>query len=86
MPNFVPSEYLYGLDLRKFNNPSYETMLLRKIQASRKLLQVLVHEQDMEDTVRINRVSEAIKFNAELLKELGYENSEIKSMLKALND
>lgn len=32
----------------------------------------------MRDTDRINKVSEAIRFNAELLKELGYDNQQIK--------
>lgn len=84
MPNFVPSNYLYGIDLRQFSNPSYETMLLLKIKAARTLLRKLVHEDDMEDPVRINKVSDAVKFNAELLKELGYDNPQIQTKLKAL--
>ena len=85
MSNFTPSDYLYGVDLRQFNNPSYEHMLLLKIKSAQTLMRKLVHDDDMEDPTRINRVSDAIKFNVELLKELNYESTEIQTKLKALS-
>ena len=85
MSNFTPSDYLYGVDLRQFNNPSYEHMLLLKIKSAQALMRKLVHDDDMEDPTRINRVSDAIKFNVELLKELNYESTEIQTKLKALS-
>ena len=85
MPNFTPSDYLYGVDLRKFGNPSYEHMLLLKIKSAQALMRKLVHDDDMEDPTRINRVADAIKFNVELLKELSYESTEIQTKLKALS-
>ena len=85
MPNFIPSNYLYGVDLRKFDNPSYEQMLLLKIKSAQALMRKLVHDDDMEDPTRINRVADAIKFNVELLKELSYDAPEIQTKLKALS-
>lgn len=85
MSNFTPSDYLYGVDLRKFDNPSYEHMLLLKIKSAQALMRKLVHDDDMEDPTRINRVADAIKFNVELLKELSYESTEIQTKLKALS-
>ena len=85
MSNFTPSDYLYGVDLRKFDNPLYEHMLLLKIKSAQALMRKLVHDDDMEDPTRINRVADAIKFNVELLKELSYESTEIQTKLKALS-
>ena len=72
-----PSTYLYGTPLDMLRNVNYEQALITKIKLARTLLHTLVRVDDMEDHRRINKVNEAIKFNTQLLKELGYDNKYI---------
>lgn len=76
-----PSTYLYGQDLHPFRTHPYEDVLAKKIVLSKQVLHQLVRVDNMEDTTRINKVRDAIKFNTELLKELGYDNKQIEQRI-----
>lgn len=77
-----PSTYLYGQDLHPFRTNPYEDVLVKKIALANKVLHQLVRVDNMNDTRRINKVREAIKFNTSLLNELGYDNKQIKQRIE----
>ena len=73
---------IYYYDIKQFNeNDTYLNILLFKIISAKKLLRKLVIELDMKDTERINKVFKAIKFNEDLIKELGYSQKDIQILL-----
>lgn len=73
---------IYYYDIKQFNeNDTYLNILLFKIISAKKLLRKLVIELDMQDTERINKVFKAIKFNEDLIKELGYSQKDIQILL-----
>lgn len=82
--NLTEAQYLYGALLLPYKSDPYEDVLARKIKLAKGLLQRLVQTDGMEDTVRINEVSNAIKSNRELLKELGYTDKDIQTKLEQL--
>ena len=76
-----PSTYLYGTSLKPYMSKPYFEVLLAKITLAKKLLLVLVRDDNMEDPKRINDVSNAIRHNRELLMELGLSSTEVTSLL-----
>jgi len=62
------TKYLYDCSSKKFMNLIYKDALIYKIKKAKKLLHKLTWEDNMEDTIRISKVSSAIKHNEELLK------------------
>lgn len=62
--------YLYGVPAKEFNKLYYLDALAQKIKCGKKLLRTLVRTDNMVDSVRINKVYDAIEFNKELLKEI----------------
>jgi mevalonate kinase len=73
---------IYYYDIKQFNeNDTYLNILLLKIISAKKLLRKLVIELDMQDTERINKIFKAIKFNEDLIKELGYSQKDIQILL-----
>lgn len=77
------SEYLYELDPKSIKDLPYETALITKIQAANTLIEKLVRKDDMKDNVRMIAVSNAIKFNQDLLAELGYSTPEISKLVRS---
>jgi len=49
---------------------NYKEALLFKVSQGNKLLQQLVHKDNMTDYIRMSKVMDAIKFNERLLDEL----------------
>jgi hypothetical protein len=65
------SEYLYNVPGSSFKGMSYEEVLVAKIKLTKMLIDTLLEEHYMtRDTVRINDVLNAQKFNEKLIKEL----------------
>jgi len=81
----TPSIYLYGSELSKLKAEPYETVILHKVIMSQDLLGRLVRNDGMQDITRMNKVVAAIKFNRNLLTELGYDSPTITQKLKDLN-
>jgi len=68
----VPTHELYGIDPRRFINMNYVDVLLLKIKLGNKAVEEILKVNYMErDTIKMNKVLNAIKFNEELLKEIG---------------
>ena len=76
------TSYLYDLNPEDLKNLTYQDALIKKIIGARKILNKLVRKEDMNDSERIKDVSDAIIFNKNLLKELGYQEREISMKLK----
>jgi len=72
------TQYLFGIEPKKFKNMSYEEVLKLKINAGKKLLKELTDKahniKDYEEYVKVvmrqKDVSKAIEHNECLLKEL----------------
>lgn len=79
------SLYYYGIDIKEFKSLPYEEVLYIKIIASKKLLKKLVIDEDMEDYHRINDVQKAIRFNGQLLLELGLNMADISKKINELS-
>ena len=76
------SKYLYDLDLSLYKKVDYETVLIKKITAGKKLLKKLVLDDQMKNSKRINDVVKATEFNEKLLMELGYSLADVVKMIK----
>ena len=76
------SNYLYDREMKDFADYPYKTVILIKIILAKKLMYKLVHEENMNNTQRINHVSNSIKFNRNLLIELGLSDKDISEELK----
>jgi len=79
------SKYLYDIDLSLYKKVDYETVLIKKITAGKKLLKKLVLEDQMANSKRINDVVKATEFNEKLLMELGYSLADVVKMIKEKN-
>ena len=79
------SKYLYDLDLSLYKKVDYETVLIKKITAGKKLLKKLVLDDQMANSKRINDVVKATEFNEKLLMELGYSLADVVKMIKEKN-
>ena len=76
------SKYLYDLDISQLANVPYQDVLLLKLNSAKKLMNKLVHIENMQDNDRMRKVHKAIGFNRTLLKELGFDDLRINSELK----
>lgn len=79
------AKYLYNEDMKQYAELQYKDVLLIKVNLATKLMRKLVITDNMIDNARMIEVSKAITFNRELLKELGYEDTDIALALKTLN-
>ena len=79
------SKYLYDIDLSLYKKVDYETVLIKKITAGKKLLKKLVLDDQMANSKRINDVVKATEFNEKLLMELGYSLADVVKMIKEKN-
>lgn len=79
------AKYLYNEDMKQYAELPYKDVLLIKVNLATKLMRKLVITDNMIDNTRMSEVSKAITFNRELLKELGYEDTDIALALKTLN-
>lgn len=73
--------YLYGYSLAPLADEPYLYVLLVKYALAKKLVSTLVLT-DSDDKSRINAIHKAQDFNRELIKELGYSDTEISKMVK----
>ena len=80
------SKYLYDLDVSKLANIPYQDVLLLKLNGAKKLMNKLVHIENMQDKDRMTKVHKAIGFNRTLLKELGFDDIRINTELKKLGE
>ena len=78
----IKSDYLYEIDISLLANMPYKDVLIMKIHYSKRLMYKLVHTDNMQDSVRINKVHKSIGFNKNLLKELGLSEKDISKSLK----
>lgn len=79
------AKYLYNEDMKQYAELPYKDVLLIKVNLATKLMRKLVITDNMIDNTRMIEVGKAITFNRELLKELGYEDTDIALALKNLN-
>ena len=80
------SKYLYDLDVSQLADVPYQDVLLLKLNGAKKLMNKLVHIENMQDKDRMSKVHKAIGFNRTLLKELGFDDLRINSELKKLGE
>ena len=77
----LDSKYLYDTDIKEHGNKPYYHVLVLKIHLAHKLMKKLVIDQDMRDFQRMSEVNKAINFNRTLLKEVGFDDRDIKTAL-----
>lgn len=76
------SIYLYDKEMKEFAYLPYKDVLVLKIVLAKKLMHKLVHTDNMENPSRINDVNNSIKFNKNLLMEIGLSDKDISEELK----
>lgn len=79
--NVKSDSYLYGYSLTPLANEPYLYVLVVKYTLAKKLMSTLILT-DSDDKSRISAVYKAQDFNRELIKELGYSDTEIGEMVK----
>ena len=79
--NVKSDSYLYGYSLAPLANEPYLYVLVVKYTLAKKLMSTLILT-DSGDKSRISAVHKAQDFNRELIKELGYSDTEISDMVK----
>lgn len=77
----LDSKYLYDTEIKEYGNKPYSYVLALKINLAHKLMKKLVIDQDMRDFQRMTEVNKAINFNRTLLKEVGFDDRDIKTLL-----
>ena len=73
--------YLYGFSLKPLSTQPYIDVLVIKLSLAKKLVETLIRS-DSEDKTRISSIYKAQEFNRELIKELGYSDTDIRNMIK----
>ena len=73
--------YLYGYSLAPLADEPYLYVLVVKYTLAKKLVSTLILT-DSDDKARVSAVHKAQDFNRELIKELGYSDTEIRLMVK----
>ena len=73
--------YLYGFSLKPISTQPYIDVLVIKLSLAKKLVETLILS-DSDDKTRINSIYKAQEFNRELIKELGYSDTDIRDMIK----
>ena len=76
------SKYLYDKEMKDFANLPYKDVLVLKIALAKKLMHKLVHTENMENPSRMNDVNNSIKFNKNLLMEIGLSDKDVSEELK----
>lgn len=79
--NVKSDSYLYGYSLTPLANEPYLYVLVVKYTLAKKLMSTLILT-DSDDKSRISAVHKAQDFNRELIRELGYSDTEISTMVK----
>ena len=79
--NVKSDSYLYGYSLAPLADEPYLYVLVVKYTLAKKLMSTLILT-DSDDKSRISAVYKAQDFNRELIKELGYSDTEISDMVK----
>lgn len=79
--NVKSDSYLYGYSLTPLANEPYLYVLVVKYTLAKKLMSTLILT-DSDDKSRISAVHKAQDFNRELIRELGYSDTEISAMGK----
>ena len=79
--NVKSDSYLYGYSLTPLANEPYLYVLVVKYTLAKKLMTTLILT-DSDDKSRISAVHKAQDFNRELIRELGYSDTEISAMVK----
>lgn len=79
--NVKSDSYLYGYSLTPLANEPYLYVLVVKYTLAKKLMSTLILT-DSDDKSRISAVHKAQEFNRELIKELGYSDTDIRDMVK----
>ena len=79
--NIKSDSYLYGYSLASLANEPYLYVLVVKYTLAKKLMSTLILT-DSDDKARISAVHKAQDFNRELIKELGYSDTDIRLMVK----
>ena len=79
--NVKSDSYLYGYSLAPLANEPYLYVLVVKYTLAKKLMSTLILSNS-DDKSRISAVHKAQDFNRELIKELGYSDADIRSMVK----
>ena len=77
----LDSKYLYDTEIKEHGSKPYSYVLALKIHLAHKLMKKLVIDQDMRDFQRMSEVHKAINFNRTLLKEVGFDDRDIKTLL-----
>ena len=78
--NVKSDSYLYGYSLAPLANEPYLYILVVKYTLAKKLMSTLILSNS-DDKSRISAVHKAQDFNRELIKELGYSDADIRSMV-----
>jgi hypothetical protein len=79
--NVKSDSYLYGYSLAPLADEPYLYVLVVKYTLAKKLMSTLILSNS-DDKSRISAVYKAQDFNRELIKELGYSDTEISDMVK----
>ena len=79
--NVKSDSYLYGYSLAPLADEPYLYVLVVKYTLAKKLMSTLILT-DSDDKSRISAVHKAQDFNRELIRELGYSDTEISAMVK----
>ena len=79
--NVKSDSYLYGYSLAPLADEPYLYVLVVKYTLAKKLMSTLILT-DSDDKARVSAVHKAQDFNRELIKELGYSDTEIRLMVK----
>ena len=78
--NVKSDSYLYGYSLAPLANEPYLYVLVVKYTLAKKLMSTLILTNS-DDKARVSAVHKAQDFNRELIKELGYSDADIRSMV-----
>ena len=79
--NINEDSYLYGFSLKNLASEPYFYVLTIKYLLAKRLNEHLILN-DIDDKSRIDAVFKAQEFNRDLLKELGYSDSDIRFLTK----
>ena len=79
--NVKSDSYLYGYSLAPLADEPYLYVLVVKYTLAKKLMSTLILT-DSDDKSRIRAVHQAPGFSRELIRELGYSDTEISDMVK----
>lgn len=79
--NINEDSYLYGFPLKNLATEPYFYVLVIKFLLAKRLNEHLILN-DIDDKSRIDAVYKAKEFNRDLLKEIGYSDTDIRQLVK----